>query len=418
MDAPRLAYILLWFPKPSETFIFREVTQLWEMGLDLKVFTMYGRLTGRLSREMRSASCRPERLGLPYLKHFLNDLAYWFNRRPKLTLHLIKTVVLRAPKGLEKTGENYWALLCAFRLARRFLEEGIEHIHAPWANGPATAAWLASRLTGLPFSFTARAWDIYPPDNLLPDKIAQAVFVRSETAHNISFLQGLSDGGDDKFHLTYNGVPLKAKAQAPVHMQPPYRLLALGRFVGKKGYRYLLEACGLMRDAGLDFRLTLAGDGPEMGRLKRLTGRLGLERLVSFPGFVSHDRVPELFHQADLFIMPSVVHSSGDRDGIPLVLMESLVHRVPVVATDVSGIPELIRDHQTGRLVSEKNPRALASAIQELLMNRAQALEQAECGRRLILRQFDPDANYRLVRDIFIRYHTQRGTKGRGAQET
>jgi glycosyltransferase involved in cell wall biosynthesis len=128
--------------------------------------------------------------------------------------------------------------------------------------------------------------------------------------------------------------------------------------------------------------------------------------------------VPELFHQADLFIMPSVVHSSGDRDGIPLVLMESLVHRVPVVATDVSGIPELIRDHQTGRLVSEKNPRALASAIQELLMNRAQALEQAECGRRLILRQFDPDANYRLVRDIFIRYHTQRGTKGRGAQET
>ena len=405
MDAPRLAYILLWFPKPSETFIFREVTRLWEMGLDLKVFTLYGRPAGPLSREMRSTFDRAERLGLPYLMHCLKDLAYWFDRRPKLTLHLIKTVLLRMPKGLEKTGENFWALLCAFRLARRFLEEGIEHIHAPWANGPATAAWLASNLTGVPFSFTARAWDIYPPDNLLPDKIADAVFVRSETAHNIPFLIGLSDVGDDKFHLTYNGVPLHAMEEAPVYMQPPYRLLALGRFVGKKGYRYLLEACGLMRDAGLDFRLTLAGDGPEMGRLKRLTGRLGLERLVSFPGFVSHDRVPGLFHQADLFIMPSVVHASGDRDGIPLVLMESLVHRVPVVATDVSGIPELIRDHQTGRLVSEKNPRALALAIQDLLMNRAQALELAECGRQLILRQFDPQANYRLVRDIFIRYH-------------
>ena len=418
MDAPRLAYILLWFPKPSETFILGEVANLWKMGLDLKVFTLYGRLTGHLSREMRSASHRAERLGLPYLAHFLKDVAYWFNRRPKLTLHLIKTVVLRTPKGLEKTGENIWALLCAFRLARRFLEEGIEHIHAPWANGPATAAWLASRLTGLPFSFTARAWDIYPPDNLLPDKIAHAVFVRSDTAHNISFLQGLSDGGDDKFHLTYNGVTLQAEAEAPVYMQPPYRLLALGRFVGKKGYRYLLEACGLMRDEGIDFRLTLAGDGPEMGRLKRLTGRLGLERLVSFPGFVSHDQVAELFHQADLFIMPSVVDSSGDRDGLPLVLMESLLHRVPAVATDVSGIPELIQDHQTGRLVSEKNPRALATAIKGVLMNREQAIELAECGRRLILRQFDSDANYRLVRDIFIRYHTQGGTKGRGAQGT
>jgi glycosyltransferase involved in cell wall biosynthesis len=160
-----------------------------------------------------------------------------------------------------------------------------------------------------------------------------------------------------------------------------------------------------MRGEGLNFRLTLAGDGPEMGRLRRLTGRLGLERLVSFPGFVSHDQVPDLFQQADLFIMPSIVHSSGDRDGIPLVLMESLLHRVPAVATDVSGIPELIQDHQTGRLVAERTPRALADAIKDLLMNREQALGLAECGRRLILRQFDPHANYRRVRDIFIRYH-------------
>ena len=405
MDAPRLAYILLWFPKPSETFIFREVVKLWEMGLKIKVFTLYGELTRQLSPEMHNLGHRVERLGLPYLKQVLPDLAYWLKRRPKLTIHLIRTVLLRPPKGLEKTGENIWALLCAFGLARRFQEEGIEHIHAPWANGPATAAWIASRLTGVPFSFTARAWDIYPPDNLLVDKIGDASFVRSETAHNIPFLQNLSGEVEGKFHLTYNGVPLQAKAEALVNMKPPYRLLALGRFVGKKGYDYLLKACGLMRDQGLDFRLTLAGDGPEMARLKRLSGQLDLDGLVSFPGFVTHDQVPKLFLQADLFVMPSVIHSSGDRDGIPLVIMESLLHRVPVAATDVSGIPELIQDGFTGRLVPEKNPAALASAIQDLLTNRTQALQMAENGRNLVLRQFDPDANYRLVRDIFIRYH-------------
>jgi glycosyltransferase involved in cell wall biosynthesis len=395
----------LWFPKPSETFVFREVVKLWDMGLDIKVFSLYGELIRQLSPEMLGVAPRVERLGRPYLSHFGPDLAYWFKKQPKLTLGLIKTVMLRPPKGLEKTGENIWALICAFRLARRFLEQDIEHIHAPWANGPATAAWLASRLTGIPFSFTARAWDIYPPDNLLPDKIRDAAFVRSETAHNIPFLRTVSGQVGDKFYLTYNGVPLQAKKEAPVPMKPPYRLLALGRFVGKKGYAYLLEACSLLQSQGLQFHLTLAGDGPEMGLLKRMTRQLGLENLVSFPGFVTHDQVPGLFQKADLFIMPSVIHSSGDRDGIPLVIMESLLHRVPVAATNVSGIPELIKDGLTGRLVPEKNPSALAAAMEDLLLNRSRALQLAENGRDLILRQFDPDTNYRLVRDLFVRYH-------------
>jgi glycosyltransferase involved in cell wall biosynthesis len=136
-----------------------------------------------------------------------------------------------------------------------------------------------------------------------------------------------------------------------------------------------------------------------------MTRQLGLENLVSFPGFVTHDQVPGLFQKADLFIMPSVIHSSGDRDGIPLVIMESLLHRVPVAATNVSGIPELIKDGLTGRLVPEKNPSALAAAMEDLLLNRSRALQLAENGRDLILRQFDPDTNYRLVRDLFVRYH-------------
>jgi colanic acid/amylovoran biosynthesis glycosyltransferase len=405
MGAPRLAYVLLWFPKPSETFVFREVATLWALGMDLRVFTLYGRLSRSLTREMRSVDGRVERIGLPGLRHLARDLAWGYRRHPGLTRRLVGTVLCRRPKGWEKTGENAWALLCAFRLARRFLEEGVTHIHAPWASGPATAAWLAARLTGTPFSFTARAGDIYPADNLLREKIAQAEFVRSETYAAIGYLQRLSGCPPEKFRLTYNGVTLQTARKAPVAMRPPYRLLALGRFVGKKGYRHLLDACRLLRADGLDIRLTLAGDGPEMGRLKRMSAALGLEGTVVFPGFVPHDRVSALFQQADVFVMPSVVHATGDRDGIPLVLMEALMHRVPVVATEVAGIPELIQDHHTGRLVPEKNPAALAAAVRALLTDRAWALELAECGRRRVLERFDPQANYRRVFDLFMRCH-------------
>ncbi|MBF0530008.1 MAG: glycosyltransferase family 4 protein [Deltaproteobacteria bacterium] len=403
MKIPNLAYVLLWFPKPSETFIFREVMNLWALGLPIKVFTLYGELKNGLSPEMIDVSPRMERLGRPYLKSALKEIGFWKKRDPQLMNELLRTIYLRRPKGLEKTGENWWSALCAFRLARRFLEEGIEHIHAPWANGPATAAWTAAKLTGLPFSFTARAWDIYPPDNLLLEKIRDAAFVRSETRHNIDYLLNLTGQPEDKFHLTYNGVPLIAKDQALVKMKPPYRFLALGRFVGKKGFAYLLKAARILKDRQIDFHLTLAGDGPLKKSLEQLTRDLGLTSQVTFPGFVTHDRVSDLFQETDIFLMPSVVDSSGDRDGIPLVLMEALLHRVPVVATNVSGIPELVRNEETGLLIAPNDPEALADSVVRLIDDRQSALNMAERGRVLIREQFEPQRNYQKVFDLYLK---------------
>ena len=403
MSPPKTAYILLWFPEPSETFIFKEVVNLRAMGLPLLIFTLYGRPKSGLSQEMRSYGGDVERLGIPYLKSGYPDLIHWWKKDRKKVFRLLKAIIVKRWYGLEKTGENLWAFFCAFRLARRFEDQGIEHIHAPWANGPATAAWIASHLTGIPFSFTARAWDIYPADGVLREKIRDAALVRSETRHNIQHLSHFTNGNMNKIYLTYNGVPLRSREEAPVLMSPPYRLLALGRFVGKKGYDYLIKACRILKDSGLHFHLTLAGSGPKGAQLKRLTRKLGLAQCISFPGFITYDRVSDLFRSTDLFLMPSIVHSSGDRDGIPTVIMEALLHRVPVIATDVSGISELIENHITGLLIPQKNPSAIAGAVIQLLRNRQTALDMAERGRSRVLELFNPEINHRKVFELYQR---------------
>ena len=402
VSLPRTAYVLLWFPKPSETFIFREVRDLRDAGLPVKVFTLYGEWTrGGLSREMRTAAGDIERLGLPFLASAWRDVAYWWRRDRSRTAALLRGVPWRRWNGLEKTGENLWAFLSAFRLARRCEEARVEHIHAPWASGPATAAWVASRLTGIPFSFTGRAWDIYPPDGALREKLRDASVVRCETRANLGYLAGFCDGEVSKLHVTYNGLPLESCREAPAPMQPPFKLLAVGRFVGKKGYPVLLRACRLLADDGVDFRLTLAGAGPRALQLRALTHRLGLRDRVRFPGFVPYDDVPTLYHGADVFVMPSVIHASGDRDGIPTVIVEALAHRVPVVATDVSGIPELIEDGVTGRLVPPNDPTTLARAVRQLVRDRDAALALAARGRARALALFDPERSRQRILDLF-----------------
>lgn len=405
----RIAYISLWFPEPTETFIFREVCDLWDAGVSVDVFTLYGERKTRLSPEMLEISPKVQRLGLRRLGRilpFFPDVRYWSGRQK--TASLWKQFFLRRHwGGLEKGGENLWAFFCGFTLARTFVAAGIEHIHAPWACGPATAAWVASRLTGIPFSFTARARDIWPQDGLLPQKAPDAAFIRVNARANKDYLAGFCPKQPDKVHLIYNPVTLRSAETAAVTMQPPLRLLAVGRFVGKKGFEYLLQACKLLHERGMDFRLTLVGSGPLGPSLKRLARRLLPASKVEFPGFLTYERMPEVFRKADIFIMPSVVHGSGDRDGIPNVIMEALLHRVPVVASDVSGISELIVDHETGLPVPQRDPQALADAVAELAADRDEALRLAESGRRAVQIMFDPESTLTAIKELLTADYTR-----------
>jgi glycosyltransferase involved in cell wall biosynthesis len=410
LSLPATAYILLWYPLPSETFIFREVENAKAAGMPFSVYALYGKAARHLSPEMRRVAPSVVRLGLRAVPRILMDMAYWAVRRPVETARILGSIPWRRWSCLEVAGENVWAMCAGFSLARMFLRHGIRRIHAGWANGPATAAWVASRLSGIPFSFSARAGDIYPPDGALAEKMRDACAVLTNNKANIPYLAAMVPEAAGKIRQIYNSLTLTGKAVSPVHMEPPYRLLAVGRFCRTKGFDVLVDACAILARRGFPFQLTLVGAGlPWPTAIIRRRVRIhGLRARVFLPGFVSHDRMSELYAASDIFVMPSVIHSSGDRDGIPNVIMEALAHRLPVVATDVCGIPEVVEDGVTGRLVPQRDPGALADAIMDLAADRDRALVLAEAGRQRVAAMFDPQTNTRAILDFFA------ATSGRG----
>jgi glycosyltransferase involved in cell wall biosynthesis len=195
-------------------------------------------------------------------------------------------------------------------------------------------------------------------------------------------------------------VPLAAESRLPAGISPPFHLLALGRLVFKKGFHVLLLSCRQLAAQGLDFRLTLAGDGPDRRELLRLVSKYGLEGRVTLPGFISHREVPGLFRQAHLFVMPCVVAPSGDRDGIPTVILEALLHEVPVVASAVAAIPEVIHPGETGWLVPPSDPEAITRAVLAALADPGEARRRALAGRALVAREFDSIKNYARLKAL------------------
>lgn len=398
-----LAYVLLWFPLSSETFIFREIVQLMALGLPIHVYTMYGKALKGCSQEMRDFPGPVRRMGATAFFRIWAAFFRALRREPGKVWRLLREGCFRRMRNLESLGENLWCFMAGFLLAEQCRTDGISLIHSSWANGPATAAWVASRLTGIPFAFTGRAGDIYPQDGLLREKARDALFIRTNNQANVGWLQSFCPPRQrDKVRLVYNSLTFTERTECALPMRPPYRLLAVGRFARTKGFPELLTAMARLRREQVPVRLTLVGDGGWRRKLTALRRRLRLTGCVDMPGFLPHDRLREFMQNHDMLVVPSVVHSNGDRDGIPNVIMEALSHRMPVMATDVCGISEVIRDGETGLLVPQRDPRALAQAVRRMLEDREQALRMAEAGRALVEQMFDRDTNITALRDLYL----------------
>lgn len=403
MQAPKTAYVLLWFPLSSETFVFREVQQLMVMGLPIHAYSVYAKSLKGCSQEMRDFPGPVTRLGSLALGSILLAFFRALRQHPALVWKLLREGLFRHMRCWETVAENTWCFFTGFRLAELFRADGIELIHTPWGNGPGTASWIASRLTGIPFVLTGRAGDIHPPDGVLREKLRDATLVRTNNRANVRYLTDMCPVGEEsKVRLVYNSLTFKKRLESHVTMQAPFRLLAVGRLVRTKGFDVLLTALARLRREGYPFRLTLVGDGWRRRRLHAQMHRLRLTDVVDTPGFVPHDQLLQYMDDHDMLVVPSVVHATGDRDGIPNVIMEALSNRLPVIATDVAGISEVIRDGETGLLIPQRDPCALAAAIRRLAEDRDAALRMASAGKDLVEQLFDAQTNIHRLYDLYV----------------
>ena len=390
--------ILKGYPRISESFISSEILLLESLGIKLDIYSL------RQPREaVTHEHVRKIRAGVTYI--------------PEYILPGLRTIIPSNNRLFQRLGPRYlrcFAGAAARALSRRksatirhFLQAGhlvqtrlsgpgVKHLHAHFCHTPASVAFFASELTGIPFSFTAHAKDIYTsePDQLVR-KIEKASFVVTCTRYNADFLTNLAGPGANgrratPIHTIYHGIdPDYFAFRLPAEPQPPYRLISVGRLVPKKGYDDLLKALAILDHTGFPFHLTHIGDGENGPEIKRLAAELGLAGRVSFLGTLSHDMVRSYYRKSHLFVLAARIAKNGDRDGIPNVLAEAMACGLPVLATNVSAVPELITDGETGILVPPQDPPAMAQAISAALLAPEAALKRAKRARQRIESEFD-----------------------------
>jgi glycosyltransferase involved in cell wall biosynthesis len=394
----RVGYFVSRFPATSETFVVREMDAVRKRGVEITLMSLFPARPGAVHE-----AARPwlEGLRRPGGWASARDAIWWLARRP---LRLLGSIALVFGGYSRRPGLLVRALATvpiASSHARALRESGVEHLHAHFANYPALAAWVAARLTGIPYSFTAHAHDIFADQSFLARKVADARFVIAISEFNRRFLSAY-DGADPPtpIHVVHCGVDPSAYEFRPrtAPASGPIRGLCVATLEEKKGHRVLLEALAT-GDADLTrLELDLVGDGPLRDQLGRLVAELGLADRVRFRGSRTEGEVRELLAAADLFVLPSVIAENGQMEGVPVALMEALASGVPTVSTRMSGIPELIEDGRTGFLAEPGDPPSLANALERAIGG--SGLEPSE-GRRTIETRFDVDVEGERLTELF-----------------
>ena len=398
----KLAYIISQFPQTYETFILREVNELSRRGVELTIFSLKpcrDKIIHDDARKYLSSTVYS-----PFLLStgLLAANVFFMFLHPLRYLRALAHVLWRCSANPVYMAKVLALLPKSVYFARRAQKEGLGHIHAHWASIPADAAMIVSILTGARFSITAHAYDIYTTNPSLDAKLRRAEFIVTCTAYNVAHLASLVPFEDRrKIHLNYHGLSLE---EFPFSGRTPSetpRILAVGRLTETKGYPYLIEAMHLLRLRGIDCKCDIVGDGEMRGRIERQIRERGLEDAVTIHGVISRPRLIEMMRSADALVMASIIARNNDRDGIPNVILEAMAVGLPVIAADISGIPEVVFDGETGTLVSSGDAVELEGAIAGVIADPEDAARMAANARRRIGRDFGVDANVGALMNIF-----------------
>jgi len=427
-DQFEIAYIMKEFPRLSETFISNEIYQLEKAGTRLRVFSVkkpgiqkHHETVDKLKSPIIYLPQVGSLSGTPFLKwlwvhfpKFMRDHFRLFRLRPRVYLQTLR----EATKMSFRYRSSFYdqpkkvfikEFLQAGYIARQVIEtENIRHLHAHFCHGSTTIAMFVSQLAGIPFSFTAHAKDIYlqklNPGDLLKKKIEKADFAVTCTEANRIYLKSLCPKVKS-IYAVYHGLDtsffMPDEDKTPSETIP--LILSVGRFVEKKGFVHLVKACAILKEWGHTFRCRIIGEADEQTPLiKQLIAELELEKIVSLEDAVTHEALKRIYGECAVFVLPCQIVESGDRDGIPNVLVEAMSMRRPVVSTMISGIPELIEHRRSGLLVPQKDPTELALALETLLKDPCLRTFLGNAARRRVCTHFDSTKTTQTLRALFV----------------
>ncbi len=381
----RLAYIVSRFPVASETFIVRELNELTRLGgFDITLLSLFRNSNRFVHPEAASWLEQPLR---PRAGAAASAFATSIVRRPVTWARIVGGVLASTWREPMLMLKSIATLPLAAAHARVVTERDIEHVHAHWATFPALSAWVCAQLCDVTYSFTAHAHDIFTSQAMLERKLRDAAFVVTISEFNRGFLLELGDGVDTSIHVVHCGVTPAAFPFAPraIPARGEVRALTVATLQEKKGHAVLFAA--LAREARLArLTLDLVGDGELRAELERRVDELNLGSRVRFHGPQTEDEVRSMLGQADMFVLPSIVARDGQMEGLPVALIEALASGLPVVASRLSAVPELIEEGVSGELAEPGDPESLAAAMVRLI--EGEAYDPA-AGRALIEREFD-----------------------------
>lgn len=399
-EAPRhIAYVLTKFPKLSETFVLDEIIELERRGWTVDVYTLI--LESEVVSQLEAAAYRRRAHWYPRFSAATGGaLWFWLRRSPArlvATLGAAISGTLRSPPMLLRT----IALIPpALAMARAVDQSSVTQLHAHFAVHGTTAAWIISRLTRRPYSFTCHAYDIYVDRAFLARKVHDAAAVVTISDDGGDVVRAVA-APDDRHKVRTIRLGVRPDRFPIRDRQPDTRpaiVLEVGRLDPIKGMADLVRAMRLVADHRDDIVVEIVGEGPQRGELEALIAELRLDHRVTLLGAVPRGEVTARLEAAAVFAFPARRDRRNTSDGIPVALMEAMAIGVPVISTDVAGIPELVHhgdahEEDTGLRIASNDPPSLAAAIERLVDDPGLRDRLAAAGRRIIEREYDLDVN-------------------------
>ena len=406
MPEIRIAYILSKFPVFTETFIIREIREIRRRGIEVEVFS----LKSAEGDKSKHAEAEELRAGTHYIPFFFSlevwqSVVYYLRTRPGVTLGMLGRIISRNISSPMTLLKSLAVMPKAMTIANRLRKMGIRRIHSHWATIPATASWIASALNDAEFTFTTHAWDIFKADNMLEEKMAASSGVRTISAFNKQYLlERYPSISPDKISVIHIGIDIRRFVPHDRSGHKGFVVLSIGRLVETKGFQFLLEACDMLRKRNVDFlcRIIYVSDAYER-EIFALYEKLGLKGAVELISEVPQEKILDYYNSSDCLALPCIVDKSGDRDGIPTVILEALATEMPVISTEVSGIPEVVINDLSGILIQPESSSELADALETLYRDPALREKLGKRGREIVLDEFEISRSVDLLLGIILR---------------